>query len=168
MSQPFIGEIRMFGGLFAPYGYAFCQGQLLSISQYQALYALIGTTYGGDGVNTFALPDLQGRVPLHAGADSFGNTYVQGEKAGTESVTLTSQQNPAHSHTVVAQTTANAKSPSNTVYGGGGTSIYRASPSTQMNGAMVGVTGGQPHDNMMPYLVINFIIALQGAFPSRN
>lgn len=163
MSNPYLGEIRMFAGNFPPQGWAFCNGQLLAISQNDALFALIGTTYGGDGQNTFALPDLRGRLPLHQGSG-----FVQGQRAGEENVTLTSQQIPSHSHTVGAKTSATAATPSGNVYGGGVTPIFRASPSTTMNAAMVGPTGGQPHDNMMPFLVISFIIALEGIFPTQN
>lgn len=163
MAQPFVGEIRMFAGNFNPVNYLPCDGRLLPISQFEALFSLIGTTYGGDGVSTFGLPDLRGRVPVHAGSG-----FVQGQIAGSESVTLTSAQNPAHTHAVVAQTGASATGPANAVYAGGATAIYRASPASTMNGAMIGVSGGQPHDNVMPYLVINFIIAVNGVFPSRN
>jgi microcystin-dependent protein len=163
MADPFIGEIRMFGGTFAPLGWAFCDGRLLPIDQNPALFTLIGTTYGGNGTTTFALPDLRGRLPLH-----FGSGFVQGQIAGTETVTLTAAQNPTHNHTVSAQTNANANTPANGVYGGGVTSIYRAAPSSTMNGAMVRSTGGLPHDNLMPFLVVNFIIALEGIFPSQN
>ena len=168
MSTPYIGEIRMFGGSFAPYGWALCNGQLLSIQQNGALFNLIGTTYGGDGVNTFALPNLQSRVPVHAGNDGGGNNYVLGQVAGTETVTLTAAQNPLHNHTVTAQNNATATSPQNGVYAGGQTSIYRPSPASSMNAAMVQNTGGQPHNNVMPFQVLNFIIALQGTYPSQN
>jgi microcystin-dependent protein len=159
----------MFGGNFAPVGWAFCNGALLAISQYDALYALIGTTYGGDGQNTFALPDLRGRIPVHQG-NYQGTNYIQGQLAGTETVTLTTNQMPAHTHQVVARTSATAASPSGAVYGGNTESIYKAgNPSAQMNAGMIGIGGGsQPHSNMMPYLVVNFIIALEGIFPSRN
>ena len=167
MSEPYVGEIRMFAGTFAPRGYIMCDGRLLPIAQYNALFALIGTTYGGDGVTTFGVPNLCGRVPVHAGSNA-GNNYVQGQLAGSETVTLTGQQNPAHIHTVVAQTNANATTPSNGVYGGGVTAIYRASPASAMNNSMVGITGGQPHDNLMPFLVINFILAVEGVFPPHN
>ena len=167
MSQPFVGEIRMFGGNFAPNGWMLCQGQLLPISQYDVLFNLVGTTYGGDGVNTFALPDLQGRVPLHQGG---GN--VIGQRAGTESVTLTLNQIPIHSHIPQANTSGAGKDPTNTVIAGsGGTPTWFATsaPSVPMATNMLGLTGGnQPHDNMMPYLAVNFIISLFGIFPSQN
>jgi microcystin-dependent protein len=165
VSEPFIGEIRMFGGNFAPFGWAFCDGAVLPISQYNALFALIGTTYGGDGQNTFNLPDLRGRLPVHQGSG-----FVIGQSAGTETVTLTVNQIPQHTHAVSARTSATAGSPSGATYGGNTTdAIYTATPSAQMNAAMVGIGGGsQPHANMMPYGVVSFIIALEGIFPSRN
>src|SRR5437773_9453370 len=127
MGQPFVGEIRMFGGNFAPAGWAFCSGQLMPISENETLFNLIGTTYGGDGQSTFALPDLQGRLPMHQ-----GNNHVIGEKAGVESVTLTVNQIAAHTHPVVFSQ-ANTNSPANNVFGSGGVSIYKAGPpSAQM------------------------------------
>jgi microcystin-dependent protein len=155
----------MFGGNFAPRGWAFCDGSLLAISQNDALFALIGTTYGGDGQTTFGLPDLRGRLPVHQGSG-----FIIGQAAGTESVTLTVNQIPQHTHAVSARTSATAGSPSGAMYGGNTTTtIYTATPSALMNAAMVGIGGGsQPHDNMMPYCVVSFIIALEGIFPSRN
>jgi microcystin-dependent protein len=166
MATAFVGEIRMFGGTFAPAGWALCSGQLLAISENDVLFALIGTTYGGDGVNTFALPDLRGRLPVHQ-----GSAYVIGQRAGTETVTLTSNQIAQHTHTVAALTSANSKTPANSAYGGNTTdAVYTANaPSAPMNAAMIGPnTGNQPHDNMMPFGVVNFIISLFGVFPSRN
>jgi microcystin-dependent protein len=166
MSQPFIGEIRMFGGNFAPAGWAFCNGQVMSIAQNNALFALIGTTYGGDGVQTFNLPNLMGRLPTHQGGG-----FVIGQLAGTENVTLTLNQIPQHNHSVAAATSANSKSPSGAVYGGNTADhVYTANaPSAQMNAGMVGIGGGsQPHSNMMPYGVVSFIISLFGIFPSQN
>ena len=165
MSQPFIGEIRMFGGNFAPVNWAFCEGQVLSISEFSALYNLIGTTYGGDGVTTFNLPDLRGRLPMH-----LGTGYVIGQPGGTEQVTLTTQQIPSHSHVVAAKTAGNASSPSGAAYGGDSSSIYSTkAPSTPMNPAMVGIGGsGLPHENRMPFLAVSFIISLYGVFPSQN
>jgi microcystin-dependent protein len=166
MSQPYIGEIRMFGGNFAPQGWAFCNGQTMSIAQNNALFALIGTTYGGDGVNTFNLPNLMGRLPIHQGTG-----FVIGQLSGTESVTLTLNQIPQHNHSVAAATSANAKSPSGTVYGGNTADhVYTANaPSAQMNAGTVGIGGGgQSHNNMMPYGVVSFIISLFGIFPSQN
>jgi len=164
MSQPFIGEIRMFGGNFAPVDWAFCEGQVLSISEFSALYNLIGTTYGGDGTTTFNLPDLRGRLPMH-----LGTGYVIGQPGGTEQVTLTTQQIPSHSHVVAAKTAGNASSPSGAVYGGDSTSIYSTkAPSTPMNAAMIGIGGsGLPHENRMPFLAVSFIISLYGVYPSQ-
>lgn len=154
----------MFGGNFAPVGWALCNGALMAISQYEVLFQLIGTTYGGDGQNTFALPDLRGRLPVHQASG-----FVIGQLAGTETVTLTTNQMPQHTHQVVARTSATAGSPSGDVYGGNTDSIYTATTSAQMNAGVIGVGGGgQPHDNMMPYLVVNFIISLEGIFPSQN
>lgn len=164
MSQPFIGEIRMFGGNFAPVNWAFCDGQLLPISQYDTLFALIGTTYGGDGQTTFALPDLRGRVPVHTNP-----SYPQGQIGGSEAVTLTAQQIPSHSHTVGAKNQATTNAVGGGVYAGGGISTYRSTGGATMNAAVVQPnSGGQPHDNMMPFQVVSFIIALYGIFPTRS
>ncbi|MFE5322762.1 phage tail protein [Paenibacillus sp. NPDC056579] len=171
MADPFIGEIRMFGGNFAPLGWLKCDGQLLSIAQYSTLYTLIGTTYGGDGVNTFALPDLRGRLPIHQGTGA-GGTYALGQAAGTETVTLTTQQIPAHSHTVRAfSQQGDTNSPNNAVWANSTLDQFGADttiPGT-MHPAAVGITGGsQPHENMMPYLCVHFIIATEGIFPSQG
>ena len=166
MAQPFIGEIRMFGGNFAPQNWAFCDGQSLPIAEYEALYTLIGTTYGGDGVQTFNLPDLRGRLPMHV-----GGSFVQGQMAGTETLTLALAQLPAHTHTVAAKTSADKTTPGANSYGGNtAVAVYTANaPSTSMNPNVVGLNnGGQAHDNMMPFLAVSFIIALFGVFPSRN
>lgn len=169
MSEPYLGEIRMFGGNFAPEGWAFCNGQLLSISQNDALYNLLGTTYGGDGVNTFALPDLQGRLPVHTGQSSAsGSTYVLGQKAGTESVTLMTNQLPAHSHLAHGSSlTGTANSPENAFWAASDKNLYSDGASdVTLNAAAIGATGGsQPHDNMMPYLAVSFIISLSGVYP---
>ena len=169
--NPFIGEIRMFGGTFAPSGWAFCAGQLLPISQNEALYTLIGTTYGGDGQNTFQLPDLRGRVPVHQG-QSTGQNYVIGSLGGAEQVTLTTQQLPSHPHSAngSTSTSANATSPSANAWSGNDYKQFSTNaPNAQMNAGSMGLTGGgQPHDNMLPYLGITFIIALVGIFPSQN
>jgi microcystin-dependent protein len=174
MSEPFIGEIRMFGGNFAPRGWAFCNGQSMSIAQNDALFALIGTTYGGDGVQTFNLPDLQGRLPLHQGTSTAGTTYVIGEKGGVETVTLLSTQTPAHTHVVTATAIdAEGSDPAGGVLAqGSGFPVYGApnpdKPAT-FNQAAVGLAGGsQPHDNLQPYLCVSFIIALEGIFPQRG
>lgn len=166
MSQPFVGEIRMFAGNFAPNGWLFCDGSLQPISENEVLFQLIGTTYGGDGESTFALPDLRSRVPLHV-----GNGYVQGETGGVESVTLSTNQIPAHSHQLVASTDVPAlSSPANAVTGQVASKLYRVPAATaQMSASMLAPTGGsQPHDNMQPYLVINYIISLFGIFPTQT
>jgi microcystin-dependent protein len=171
MSQPFIGEIRMFGGNFAPAGWAFCDGQLMAISQNDALFTLIGTTFGGDGQETFALPDLQSRVPVHMGSAPGGSTYTLGEKAGVESVTLTTQQIPVHNHPLMAQTNAgNQSSPVNTICAQSGARQYVvANTNATMTATAISPAGGsQPHENMMPFLVISFIISLFGIFPQQN
>jgi microcystin-dependent protein len=167
MAQPYIGEIRMFGGNFAPTGWAFCDGQLVPISENDALFQLIGTTYGGDGEETFALPDLRGRVPVHQ-----GNGVTIGETFGVESVTLTTQQIPAHVHPHAAavgagKTTPLGKlvadtSPATMIYADG----LGASQASALATAVVG--GGQPHQNLMPYQCVNFIISLFGIFPSAT
>lgn len=170
MSNPFIGEIRMFGGTFAPAGWAFCSGQLMAISQNDALFTLIGTTYGGDGQETFGLPDLQGRIPMHQGPG-----FVIGEKAGSETVTLTTQQIPSHSHPPTCQTAVGSQAPTNGVWAtttAASSTIYsNAAPTAGLNfnaSAVAPAGGSQPHENMMPYLVVSFIISLFGIFPSQN
>ena len=164
MGTPYIGEIRMFGGNFAPVGWAFCNGQTLSISQNSALFNLIGTTYGGDGTQTFNLPDLQGRLPVHQGPG-----FVIGTKAGSETVTLTGSQVPGHTHGAGAKLQGTTNTPGGNVYAGGGPSLYKTNPGAQMNAATIGPNaGGQPHDNMMPFLTVSFIIALEGIYPSQN
>lgn len=172
MSNPFLGEIRMAGFNFAPRGWAYCAGQLLAISQNDALYALVGTTYGGDGVNTFGMPDMRGRLPINQGTGPGLSTYVIGQKAGTESVTLTTSQIPIHSHTInAASGGARSGSPSTTLLGSGEADVYNndsASTVAMSPNAIAQSGGNQPHDNMQPYLCINFIIALEGIFPSRN
>lgn len=169
MANPFIGEIKMFGGTFAPVGWAMCNGQLMNIADDSALYSLIGTTYGGDGVRTFGLPNLQGRVPLHFGTAATGS-YVLGQQAGTETVTLTAAQLPSHTHPANATTAAGGQnSPAGGSYATG-VSIYGAPGAvTPMAPATLAVAGSnQPHDNMMPFLTLTFIIATVGIFPSRN
>jgi microcystin-dependent protein len=168
MSDPFVGEIRMFGGNFAPAGWALCNGQLLAISEFEVLFNLIGTTYGGDGQSTFALPDLRGRLPVHQGSGS-----VIGQAAGEESVILTSQQLPLHSHPFAASTNPGAQTnpvgnaPATIVAG----SAYAQAPATTAlapQSIQADPGGNQPHDNMQPYLCISFIISLFGIFPSQN
>ena len=171
MTTPFIGSIKMFGGNFAPRNYAFCAGQLIPISQNDALFALIGTTYGGDGQNTFALPDLRGRTPIHRGTGPSGTTYLMGEVVGSETVTLTGTQLPAHTHVLGANSgPGNLPGPTGGVWAqSSGSQNYGPTVDTPMSSSAVGIAGGsQPHDNMQPFLAINFIIALFGIFPSQN
>ena len=167
MAQPYVGEIRMFGGNFPPVGWMFCEGQQMSISENETLFQLIGTTYGGDGQETFNLPDLRGRVPVH-----IGPTIQLAEMTGVETVTLTTQQIPVHNHPfVAAQADGNqinaggnlvANSPSVTIY-------INQSPDGTMNAQSITPTGGsQPHENLQPYLCVDFIISLFGIFPSQT
>jgi len=165
MAQPYVGELRIFAGNFAPAGWMFCEGQLLPISQNETLFQLIGTTYGGDGQSTFALPDLRGRIPIHQ-----GNGFILAETGGTEEVTLTTQQIPAHGHPFLAaavtgdQTTANGALPANSVTI---TPYLNTAPDAGFAAAAVTPTGGsQPHTNFQPYLCVDFIISLFGIFPS--
>lgn len=166
MPQPLIGEIRMFAGSFAPVGWEFCNGQLMPISENDALFTLIGTTYGGDGQETFALPNLQSRFPLHQ-----GNTFIIGEMAGTEQETLTTQQIPAHSHAMLAtQDLANQPTPGGNLLAQSGVLnlFIEDTPATPLAGTVITPTGGsQPHENMHPYLCISFIISLFGEFPTQ-
>lgn len=170
MATPFLGSISMFGGNFAPRGYAHCQGQLLSIAQNDALFTLLGTIYGGDGVTTFALPDLRGRSPIHFGQGPGLGSYAIGESVGQEMVTLTASQLPVHTHTLGASSAPGSGGPAGGVWArSSATQNYAAAANVSMNAATVGSSGGsQPHQNMSPFLVINFIIALEGVFPSRN
>lgn len=171
MGQPYIGEIRMFAGSFAPAGWAFCDGQILPISENDALFTLIGTTYGGDGQETFALPDLRGRLPLHQGTAKTGTTYQIGERAGTESETLTIQQIPIHNHSFLCSNDiANSASPNNAVVGvSSATFAFLAEDaSTPMKPAVSPTGGSQPHENTQPFLCISFIISLFGIFPSQT
>jgi microcystin-dependent protein len=167
MAQPYVGEIRMFAGNFAPAGWMFCEGQLLPISEYETLFNLIGTTYGGDGQSTFALPDLRGRIPLHQ-----GNGFILAETGGAEEITLTVQQIAAHTHPLLATLNAAAGvAPSNTVMPG----LTQAStitpygtdaPKGPLAPSISAVGGSQPHNNFQPYLCVDFIISLFGIFPS--
>ena len=173
MGQPFVGEIRMFAGNFPPNGWMFCEGAPLPISENEVLFQLIGTTYGGDGEETFNLPNLASRVPIHQGTGATGTSYILGELGGVEQVTLTTQQIPNHTHTFVASgDNGSALSPNNAVPGAGtAVTIYRpqVNPATAMDTGSVGAQGGsQPHDNMMPFICINYIISLFGIFPSQN
>jgi microcystin-dependent protein len=167
MSSPFIGEIRMFAGNFAPVGWAFCNGALIPISENDALFNLIGTTYGGDGQSTFALPNLQSRVPIHVGPG-----FALGQSGGVENVTLTTSQIPAHSHVPQAFNAAgNLSGPSGGVWASSSPStLYdNTAPSIAMAPTAIGSSGGsQPHDNMVPFLVVNFILSLFGIFPSQT
>jgi microcystin-dependent protein len=169
MSQPYVGEIRMFGASFAPAGWMFCNGALLPISENDTLFNLIGTTYGGDGQETFGLPDLQGRTPVHAGTAKSGITYTLGEAAGVESVTLNTNQIPIHNHPYVASSAIGAGSdPTNSLISQHPTASAYAVPvpTTPMNAGVVGPSGGsQPHDNMQPYLCVTYIISLFGIYP---
>jgi microcystin-dependent protein len=171
MATSYVGEIRMFGGNFPPIGWAFCNGQLLSIAEYSVLFNLIGTTYGGNGTTNFALPNLQGRVPIHAGSGS-GGTHVQGQMGGEETVTLTANQIPQHTHTASANAGAGTDpGPAGNVWAGSTNNPYATASAidTQMAPGALGPAGGSlPHDNMIPFLAVNFIISLFGVFPSQN
>lgn len=173
MAQPYIGEIRMFGGNFAPYGWSFCNGSVLPISQNNALYNLIGTTYGGDGISTFNLPDLQCRIPIHQGQGAGLQNYVLGQKGGAETVTPTVAQLPSHSHQAVGSATGGAASnPANNTWGNSGIANKSFGPGTSANASMnagsTAMTGNsQPHDNMLPFLAFSFIIALEGVYPTQ-
>lgn len=172
MAQPYVGEIRMFGGTFAPAGWMFCDGQLLPISENETLFNLIGTTYGGDGESTFALPNLQSRVPIHQGSGPDGNNYVLAETGGVEEVTLTMNQIPTHNHAFLGSSTAaTLTSPSGSVVGTSAQvdylTIAQASVALNAN-AITPVGGSQPHSNLQPYLTLNFIISLFGIFPSPS
>lgn len=166
MSSPYVGEIRMFGGNFAPAGWMFCEGQLLPISENETLFNLIGTTYGGDGQETFALPDLRGRVPIHP-----GNGFVQAERAGVEEVTLGINQVPSHSHPLLASTdSATTLNPAANVLGSTltATPFFAITPGVALAPQSIDATGGtQPHTNFQPYLCVNFIISLFGIFPTQ-
>ena len=170
MTNPFLGEVRMFGFVFAPKTWAQCNGQLLSIQQNTALFSLLGTTYGGNGVNNFALPNLQSRVPMHRSNDG---TYVQGGLGGTEQVTITNASMPTHAHFLVGTTQTGTAALANSTLGTSPATLnFYYSPATNLstlNPASIGMTGsGAGHNNLQPYLVINYCIALSGIFPSRN
>lgn len=165
MSEPFLGEIKIISWNFPPKGWTFCNGQLLPINQNQALFSILGTTFGGDGRQTFGLPNLQGRCPIHV-----GDGIVLGELGGETTHTLNISEIPAHNHVPVgSQTTANQASALGNLWGSAGNNPFTPTPANAMNPACVTVVGGnQPHENMSPYLVLNFVIALQGIFPSPN
>jgi len=178
MAQPYIGEIRIFAGNFPPNGWAFCEGQLLPIDQNTPLFQLIGTTYGGDGQTTFALPDLRGRIPLHFGTGPDGTTYQVGEAAGVEEVTLTTQQIPVHNHPMMCSSGGgqNSSNPANAVAAPADLSEFNdltvgpnTAPNAQLGnpGFTSDISGGsQPHTNFQPYLCLNYILSLFGVFPS--
>lgn len=166
MSERTVGEIRIFAGNFAPDGWALCNGQLLSISENEILFSLIGTTYGGDGQSTFALPNLQGRVPI-----GIGNGYTLSQAGGAETVTLTMNQLPYHTHAANASSQlGNSNSPANGIWAASTINQFAAvAPNSAMNSNILSATGGnQPHNNMMPSVALNFIIALDGLYPSFN
>lgn len=165
MSEPFLAEVRIVGFNFAPRGWAFCDGQILPINQNQSLYSLLGTTYGGDGRTTFALPDLRGRVPVHPGSG-----VSLGQKSGEETHTLTIDEMPQHNHNFLAlNTNGTTTSPFNNLLAVSSDLPYQPVETlVQMGNMMLNVGGSQAHENMQPYLALNFCIALQGLFPSRN
>ena len=181
MSNPFLGEVRLFGFNFAPRGWAFCNGQLLSISQNTALFSLLGTMYGGNGQTNFALPDLRSRAAIHFGTGTGLSPYTQGQFAGTETITLTTQQLPAHVHTLngdnssattgvpTAGNLAVPATPGRPPVAVNGYTTGAPANAVALNPASIGITGGsQPHSNIQPILVMNYCIALQGIFPSRS
>src|ERR1700749_2204064 len=175
MAQPYVGEIRMFAGNFAPAGWMFCAGQLLPISEYETLFNLIGTTYGGDGQATFALPNLQSRVPMHMGTFG-GTTMTLAQTGGTETITRTTQQIPQHNHSMLASGNGSVAPPTNALPSPGGHPVagLQASPpqggvKTRMNGNMLQKAGrNQPHQNIQPFLCVPFILSLFGVFPSQT
>ena len=168
MSTPYIGECRLVGFNFAPVNWSICNGATIAISENETLFALVGTTYGGDGVQTFQIPDLQGRVPVHQGP-----SYVIGQRAGVENVTITTQTMPSHNHITLCGTNAgSSNSPQNNLPATNATTklyVTTGAPDAPMNGAMIGLAGGsQPHENMQPFLVMNWIISLFGVFPTQS
>lgn len=171
MADPFVAEIRMFPFNFAPKGWAFCDGQLLPISQNTALFSLLGTTYGGDGKSTFALPNFQGSAPIHTGVDPFNGEWYLGQQGGTEAVTLLESEMPSHAHFVRAAeepSTLPAPGPDRVLGRSDGGEAYVTPPATAMAPQALAPQGGSlPHNNMQPYLTVNFNIALQGVFPQR-
>lgn len=165
MGEPYLSEIRIVSFNFPPKGWAFCNGQILPINQNQALFSLLGTTYGGNGQTTFALPNLRGRIPVHTGSG-----FVLGQSAGEAAHTLIISEVPAHSHSVVASSnTADQSTPQNNYWANSGSNQYATGTDSTLNGAALSNAGGsQPHNNLAPYLGLNFCIALQGIFPSQN
>jgi microcystin-dependent protein len=173
MSDPFVAEIRMFAGSFAPTGWALCNGQLLPLSQNTALFSLLGTFYGGDGKSTFALPDLEGATPLCQGQAKGGSEYFLGQQSGTDTVTLLTSEIPIHNHLMTAyrDDVADINTPSPAVILGLAAALnpYLAASNTQMNFGATSISGSSlPHNNMMPFLTVTFIIAMQGVFPPRG
>lgn len=174
MSEPFVGEIRMFAGNFAPRGWAFCDGQLLAVSQNDALFSLLGTIYGGDGRTTFGLPDMRGRIPLHAGSGPGLSQRRLGAKVGVEKVTLTVNQLPNHTHTLQATSQPGAEgSPNDALPAQSTVGVYLQSPNpasifTLKTDSISQVGGSRSHTNLMPYLCVHFIVALVGIYPSRH
>jgi microcystin-dependent protein len=171
MSEPFLAEVRIVGFNFAPRGWAFCDGQILPINQNQSLYSLLGTTYGGDGRTSFALPDLRGRVPMHVGSSN-GTSHTEGQKSGEETHTLAANEMPQHKHVVMASSNAaTVTNPQGNVLAATTSDVYTDSTTNLVSlasGSSLNTGGSQAHDNMQPYLALNFCIALQGLFPSRN
>lgn len=174
MAEPFVAQISVFGFNFAPTGWAMCNGQILPISQNTALFSLLGTTFGGNGTSNFALPNLQSSVPVHMGQGSGLSSYVLGQTGGVSTVTLTTAELPAHTHSIGCQTAGGVASPTNAVWGSGSRGkppaySTTASPTADLSGSALAATGsGQPHNNLSPYLTLNFCIALVGIYPSRN
>jgi microcystin-dependent protein len=180
MASPYVGEIRCFGFNFAPVGWAFCNGQLMPIAQNDALFAIIGTIYGGDGVTTFALPNLQGQIPMHWGNGPGGFNTSLGQVQGTPNVTLTTQQIPIHAHTIVSASVASGGAKEHLAAPSGVAFIGPSNPDLCYTNQVASLTaafspkaisiqgGSQAHDNMQPYLTLSFCIALEGVFPSRN
>jgi microcystin-dependent protein len=170
MSQPYVGQIVIAAFTFAPQGWLLCDGSVYSISEYEVLFNLLGTTYGGDGQTTFAVPDLRGRIPVHVGQGSGLQSYVIGEQGGQSSVTLTPSQIPAHTHPVACQSNAGTSTAATGNYFAQTKNSLYGTPGTTVNmGSVVGPAGGnQAHDNMQPYQVLNYIIAFTGIFPSQN
>lgn len=170
MSTPFIGQVLLVGFNFAPLNYATCNGALQSIAENSTLFNLIGTIYGGDGQQTFALPNLQGRIPIHQGSNGVSN-YVIGQLGGAENVTITINQFPSHTHALQGSSAdASSNLPGNNVLGAGVSAYSTVAPTIAMNNAMIGFSGGGnlPHSNLQPYVALNWVIALYGVYPSQN
>jgi microcystin-dependent protein len=170
MSQPYVGEVRLVGFNFAPVSWSICNGQLVAISENATLFNLIGTTYGGDGQSTFGLPNLQSRIPIHFGSNGV-STYVIGQTGGVETVTIGTSQYPAHTHSLMASTnTTGGNTATGNVVNSGLTAYTPSTPNSAMLAAQVGTNGGgnQPHNNLQPYLALNWIIALYGVYPSQS